>query len=709
MDTTTIAVWVAIGVIIIPGALIAWVSGLKAPWALAAAIPVSFSVFGLAGWLYGLMGIRFTVLSAALFSLVVVALAGLWRAAAWKIRQRRPLPNPPRWREASLADPRWVLPAAGAGVGAWLIITRMVTWLEEVPGGVDNIIQGWDVHWHSNVVRMIMDEGMASATRMGELHNIETQAPMFYPAAFHAAAALVGNISGVSPIAATSITGIVVPGLAMPISVALLAWKMIGNGGITAQIGAGLSGILSFALPALVWTGHYVGAWPYLAAVACSGIVAALFMSAPKRPVSVFAAALSLTGITQLHPSASTIVVLLVVLYWLLALVFRPAEVGGTTSRVRDLLVLGAAGIAGFVLMLPQVIAGRGDAEELVTWTATEDVTRSDSWIKAMTMDTRHVEEFFPGYDPAVILWVAGFGAVALMLWRRNFWAPVFWFISVWLTAHALKPFDLPVISDVLTLIGGLHYATPHRLVIPVAMMTTAAAAAGLAIALRLITGGPVAALIDPSRTRARTVTRRVSATAAIVLSLPLAWGVGAWSLAKTEQGAEVLQKSPRLEDRMVTAADIRAWDWLAQQPRAYEGYIAGEPADGSGWMYAYNGLPSLFRHYFWPTTGRDSATDRSYANTNLLGEGVRGSRSADNVIDSAVDELGVNYYVLSPWSFWAEQKPRWEEIYGLWTADGVTPVYKDGTVVIFAVNDRFSDAELARMQEDSPDPLPRD
>ncbi|AIT60336.1 DUF6541 family protein [Corynebacterium doosanense] len=708
MDTTTIAVLTAIGVIFLPGAVISWVSGAKLPYAAVAAIPVSFAVYGVAGWVFGLVDIRFGVLSAALFALFVTVVAALWRYGARRLGRRFPVPDAPSWRVGSALDPRWILPAAGVAAGSTMFITRMVEWLEELPGGRENIIQGWDVHWHANVVRFMMDEGVASAVRMGELHNIETSAPMFYPAAFHAAAALLGHLAGLSPIAATSIMGIVIPAVAMPMSVALLAWKMVGNGGLTAQIAAGLSAVLSFALPAVMWTSHYVGAWPYLAAVASSGLVVALFLSAPRQPVLIFAAALSLTGLTQLHPSASTIVVLLVGLYWLLYLVFAPADRGGSRSRLRDLAVLASAGILGFLLMLPQVIAGADDAETLVTWTATEDVSRTESWIKALTMNTRHVEEFFPGYDPTILLWVAGIGAVALILWRRNLWAPVFWFVSVCLTVHALKPFDVPVVSDVLTLIGGLHYATPHRLIIPVAMMATAFAGVGLAVALRLITGGPVAALLNPENTRARTLTRRATAIAAVVLSLPLAWGVGAWSLAKTADGAEIIQKSPRLENRMVTAADVRAWDWLAQQPRAYEGYIAGDPGDGSGWMYAYNRLPSLYRHYFWPTSGRDSATDRSFWNANLIGQGQRGEPDATNMADEAVEELGVNYIVLSPHGYWATDPPLWEQQLGLWTAKGVTPVYKDGRVVIFAVDDNFTLAELREMRAESPEPLPR-
>lgn len=710
VDEASTAVWVAIAVCLLPGFIVSWVSGLKLPWAAAAAVPVTFSIYGLAGWVYGMVGIRFGVVSVALFALIVTALAVVWRVVAGKIRSRHAVKagvdesaTSPR-RAGGVLDPAWILPAAGVITGAALIIVRAMSWLRESPQGINNIVQGWDVHWHAATVAYIMDEGMASATRMGELQNFESEATMYYPVAFHAAAALVGDLTGISAIAANNIMSIVAPGIALPLSLALLAWKIVGTRGITTQIAAGLAGILAYASPVIFWIGHYVGAWPYVAAVAVSGIVAAQFLNVPYRPITAFAAALGLTGVTQLHPSAATFVVVPVMLWWLLHLVWRPSRIHGKTSRLRDLVALGGAGIGGVLLLLPQLLLGSGQTEEVASFEAVEDVTRSESWTKAFLMDTRHVDDFFHDYDPTVLMWVAGFGALALIVWRRNIWAPVFYGLSVWLTAHALLPFDI-VVTPVLDVLAGLHYSTAHRLVMPVAMLTLIAAATGLAVALRLITGGPIAALMDPARTRARRAWGRATAAVAVVLSLPLVWGVAAWSINFADPGARVAFDAPRDDSRMVGPADLAAWDWLAEQPKAYDGLIAGEPADGSAWMYAYNGLPNLYRHYLWPTTERVSATDRSYWNADLIGEGLRGDPEAANVVDDALEELDIHYYVLSPWSFWAQQLPRWEQIHGLWSADGVTPVYQDGRIVIFAVDEKFTDEELAQIREDSPHP----
>ncbi|MDR7328551.1 DUF6541 family protein [Corynebacterium guangdongense] len=715
MDAVDLSVvWWAIAVSTLPGFLLGWVSGLRLPWAVAASVPLSYSVYGLSGWLLGLSPWEFTPLSVALCWLIALALAAAWRAVVFAVGRRRR-------RQAGEAAPtragprQWlrdlgpgVLPFLGvAGAASWLI-WRSMTWLAATPGGARNIFQGWDVQWHASVVRWILETGVASPTRAGELQHIELHDPLYYPVAFHAGAALVAELGDAHPIAALNAISIVLPSLGLPLSVALLAWVMVGGRGFVAQIGAGLAAIIAAGVPALYWIGQYVGAWPYLAAIAVSGIVAAVFLRVPGRPVSAFAAAFALTGLTQLHPSAVTIVVLVVALWWLLALVWRPArpDLNPVWARVRDILLLAVTGAAGLLLLLPQVLAGRDQAEEVSDWTTSDSAELGEAWARAFLLDTRHVSDFFPGWDPVVLLVLAGVGALVLMIWRRNFWAPVFYLLSVVMTANALHALEFPGV-DLLTVVAGLHYNTAHRLVMPVAMMTAAAAGVGLAAAIRLLTGGPVAALVDRRRGAWRTGSGIAAVLAAVLAGAATLYVVDA----NTTPGARQAYQTSRTTTRMVDDHDLQAWDWLAQQPLAYDGLIAGEPADGMGWMYAYNGLPSLHRHYQWPGTPRDSATDLTYWNADLLGAGLGDDPDAPNPVDEAAAELGLTYYYLSPGSFWWFQKPRWELLHGLWTSDAVTPVYLDGSVVIFAVNDAFTDAELERVidsgRRHSPDPVP--
>lgn len=758
MDTYQ-AIAVAALVFTVPGLILNWVSGLKGPWAIAGSIPVTFGVYGLAAWLIGLTETPYTLGSVSVIWAILLLLALIWRAGFLAFRRREPTtaatdpaaPAEPgaatdtepagstasgvqenehlpgsgtaeegttatsltsgataaglrsrrweNWRRGSLLDPVWLLPAAGVLLGMWLLISRGIDLIAEMPHGMENIFQGWDVHWHASVVQFIEQEGIASATRMGELQNIETQAEMYYPTAWHAGAWIFSEVAGVSVLAAINYTAIVLAGMALPLSAAVIAWRLLHSRGLTAQIAAGLAGVAIFGSPVLFWVGHYVGAWPYLAAVAVSGIVIGMFMVVPYRPVAAFAAAMSLMGMTQLHPSSATIVVLALALWWLCYLVWAPARKAGSVAgalgyRLRDLGLLAGTGVAGVVALLPQILSGAEQTEEVAAFSAEEDITHAEAWEKSFQMMTRHTDTF-PNYDATAVLVLAVIGAIALLVWRRNIWATLFYFLSVWLTANALQPFAEPW-GDWLNIIGSLHYSTAHRLIMPAALFLFAAAAVGVAVLIRLLSLAPVKKWVLGST------------IASVALSFLAAWGVVEYSRHNLDEGAEWSITASR-NDRMVSDVDLRAFDWLAQQPGAYDGLIMGEPADGHGWMYAYNALPSLNRHYQWPTTAPDDATNLLYWHGNLIGAGNHGDPEQRNNVDQSAEELGVNFFFLSPGNFWAFQSANLALTEGLWFAPGLTPVYQEENVAIFAVNEAFTDAELARMREpgNSPQPLP--
>ncbi|MFC6147409.1 DUF6541 family protein [Corynebacterium nasicanis] len=716
----TTLVLIAALVFTVPGASLGWISGLRLPWALAASIPVTFGLYGLAGWVLGQLDIRFDWLTFAVFWALCVLPAGLWRGGfllASRRRARRAAveegdvdTRPTPWwrtregRRGGILDPAWILPFAGVATGAWLIIDHTRRLFEEVPHGLGNIVQGWDVHWHASMVRWFMDAGIGDPTRMGELRNIETGNDLYYPSAWHIGAGLAGEAANISPIEALNLTSMVLPGMLLPLSAALIAWKLIGRVGLTAQIAAGIAGIAVFASPVLMWIGTYTGMWPYLASMSAVGVVIALFMHVPYRPVAALAAMLAFTGLVQMHPAPVTVVVMVLALWWLLHLVWAPSRRPENARqhvliRLQDLGWLALSGGLGVLILLPQLLSGSEATEEVSSFSAVEDVTRQASWDMAIHMQTRH-SDFFPHLNQTLLLWLAGGGAIALLLWRRNLWGPLFWFLSVALTANALLPFD-NVWGEWLAVIGNLHYSTAHRLVMPVALFTFAAAAVGVAVLVRLLALAPL---------RMRAPWTQVSLVVSLVLALGAGWGTTVWATRDTVlEGLEPSMNGPRHDDRMVSEADIRAFDWLAKQPGAYEGTIFGEPADGHGWMYAYNGLPSVMRHYLWPHVNRASDTDLLYWHPNLIGVGNHGDPEQENNVDKAATRMGVKYYFVSPWSFWGFQDPRFEMIDGLWETPGVTPVYRDLNVAVFAVNQAFSDEELQAMRApgNSPEELP--
>ncbi|MCK7642341.1 hypothetical protein M0E78_05355 [Corynebacterium sp. P6145] len=796
------AALISVLVFTVPGFLICRVSGVRAPWAAAAAVPASFGVYGLAAWFYGLTPFAYDARSVSVFIVFILVLAACWRLCALAVTRRnlakarrdgestvggqpeprdtaeepgdapddgetddtggaahptplvtsgttdpcadaepvavvsgdegsdpqetgeesvaatripREIPPEPglhsaeearersrrreeRWLVGSIFDPVWVLPASGVLVAFVLLTSRSLGLLRETRYGLENIFQGWDVHWHASVVRFIQETGVASPTRMGELQNIESREVLFYPTAWHAGAAIVRELTGMSPIAAINLTSIVLPALLLPLAVSVLAWRLVGNRGLTAQIAAGFAAIIVVPMPVLYWIGYYVGAWPYLASIGMAFIVLALFMSVPAAPVRAFAAALVFIGMVETHPSAATIVVLVLGLWWILDLVWRPTRRPTNhreriCSRVRDFLVLAATGLVATIILLPQILTGLGQSEEVKSFVAYEDLTRRESWWVAIQMQTRHTEAF--GVNEP-LLWAAAVGGVILVLWRRNVWAPLFWFISVVVTVNSLLPFEETWWSGLATQIGSLHYNTPHRLVMPVAMFTAAAAAVALATVVRMVLLGPVR--------RFAVVSIPMSVVAALIGGLLLVQEAD-----EEMQFVSDFAIGAARDGRMVDSTDLKAYRWLAKQPLAYDGTIMSNPADGSGWMYPYNGLPNVFRHYLWPTVPVTSATNRMFWNPNQLGTGNLGHPNMENEVDRAAQELNVHYIYVSPPNFWAFQEPVPEMEVELWNTPGVTPVYKDRQVSIYAVNEWFTDSELDRMRRpgNSPEPLP--
>lgn len=692
--TTAVAAWFAVAFFLLPGFVVGWVSGLRAPAAVAAALPVTFGIAGLGAWMWGWTSAPFNLWTGAVSFIVALLAAAAWRYAFVRKARRG---GQVSWRRAlfpggpargGVAGLYWALPAAGVVVGAYLLISNRLEWLLRLPQGTYNIVQGWDVQWHANLVRFIMDTGVASPTRMGELQNVETHTQLLYPSAYHAGIALFGEAAGLEPLPALNIASTVLPGIAFPLTMACLVFAFLratgttGSRMLTAQIAAGLAPILVYALPQVVWIPEYVGMWPYLFGIALTGIVIWQFLSVPSHRAGAFATALGFLGLLQVHPSPVTVVVVAVVLFWLTSTLIRPER-----TRISDTLWLALPAVAGGVMFLPQALAGSTQAGEVASWQPEEDLGVDGAWGKAFLMDTRHVQEFFPAFDPTVWLVLAAAGAVVCVVWRFQVWPALFYVVSLLATMNALDPFDNGL-GEALAVIGNLHYSTGHRLVMPVAMAVAAGAAIAIAAAIRLVTLAPAAQRYG----------KGIRASAAASVAVAVVAGAVAVTVvrAQADEGAKAAYVSPRSNDRMVDADDLAAFSWLATQPAAFEGLTIGDPADGYSWLYAATGVPTVARHYLWPAGGRGSDFEKLFWQADALGEGEH------NVVDQAAEDLNVKFFMISPGSFWSYQISRYELLRALWASDGVTPVFRKGDTAIFAVNAAFDASELKDMQRDA-------
>ncbi|OIR40952.1 hypothetical protein BJP08_09505 [Corynebacterium sp. NML140438] len=692
----------AVLVFVLPGFVVNVVSGMRVPASVVASIPVSFGIIGLSAWSWGLTSAKFSPWTFSVSVVFAVLCAAGWRCAfARRARKRWAgadalswsralLPGTPQERrEGSVLDPTWVLPLLGVLVGSAMLISDKLRWLEETPLGLANIVQGWDSQWHANTVRFIMEEGVASPTRMGELMYQETHSSLLYPSGYHAGVALFAKTAGMAPIPALNVAQAIVPSVAACMSVACLVFAFLRSRGLTAQIAAGFAPILVYGAPQLMWVSDYVGMWPYMMAVALTGIVIWQFLEVPKHHNAAFAAAIGFFGVVAVHPSPVTTIAFAVAFAWCFSTLLRPVR-----SRLVDTVWLVAPAFVGAVLFLPQVFAGSEQAQEVAGWATPEDGKAPNPWALAITMDTRHVTEYFPNYNPTVLLWLALVGAVALVVWRGQVWPVVFYALSLTTVVQAAAPLP-PVLDVVPSLIAGLHYNTAHRLVLPVVMCVIAAAAIGLAVIIRMLTLAPVAERVGT------VVAKGASTIGAVLVALVVAASTATVVHASTAQAAENISTAPRISGRMVNNNDLAAFDWLATQPAAWEGVTYGEPADGHSWIYAYNGVPTLSRHYLWPAKSRGDDTATALFDVEMLGRGEHGDATAKNAVDRAVERLNIKFYIASPPSFWAQQPPRVNLNNG--TANsGLTPVYVKGDTLIFAVNEAFTRAELRAMQRDA-------
>lgn len=62
---------------------------------------------------------------------------------------------------------------------------------------------------------------------MGELRNVETQAALYYPSAFHALAAVLAQLTGAAPTTAYTLSSLAAAVWLFPLSAALLTWQLL--------------------------------------------------------------------------------------------------------------------------------------------------------------------------------------------------------------------------------------------------------------------------------------------------------------------------------------------------------------------------------------------------------------------------------------------------------------------------------------------------
>ena len=560
----------------------------------------------------------------------------------------------------------------------------ILTELSATPGGTANIFQGWDAHWHANYIRFIHDVGMASPDQAGQLRYPENGATLYYPSTWHAIAALVMGLRGIGAVETYNLVQIGSVALVFPLGVAALAW-LITHRRFSRPVVATSAAVAAMAtplFPGLPFVEVMVAATPSAVANGMAGLVAAVVVAALADRRLIPAAALGLVGIGGVHPSAMVTAGVFVLFWWLFDGLWRPVR-----GRLRDFVVLAGIGLAGILTLLPQVLTVSEEADDISAFEFEIDADRAATWGKAAALQVRHVQDWGVRW---VLLSLAALGLV-VMLRRKVFWPLLLWGGLLVVCVNSMSVFGNWT-GGVLRGIGSIYYNDPRRIGVVLAVVVAAAVGVGVGAAVQALAGW-LGRLVDPITDPDGGGVR----LARVAVALSALVGVGSWVVQAAPEYAVAAGVNQRW-DRMVDQHDLRAFRWLTEQPQAYSGLIYTNPDEGSGWMYATDGLPSTSRHYL---QSGSTAPLTTYLFTRMDQAGT------DPQVDRALAELGVTYVYVSPPNYWGFQQPN-EHLLRLDGTPGLVKVYGESQVRIYAVRAAFSDAELAQVLENSPFPPER-
>lgn len=673
---------VLLAALVLPGTLVGLAARLPLRLALVASVPVSYGVVTIATYLYGKTGIRWDTAGYVLATAVAVVVVALV-TAPFHLRRlgvrgylRGLLPRAPG-REAWFA----LVPGLAICVAAWATGQMVLSELATTTGGVANVFQGWDAHWHVDYLRFIHDTGNASPDHAGDLRYPENQASLYYPSTWHSVAAVVMGLTGVGAVETYNLVQIGTLALGFPLGVAALAWLMTFRRfrRTTALTAAACAALATPLFPGLPYVEIMVAATPSAAGNAVAGLVAALVVGSLRDRRLVVPAVLALVGIGGVHPSAMVTAGVVVLFWWLFDGLWSPVR-----TRLRDLGVLVGIGAAGVLTLLPQVLTVSEEADDISAFAFQVDVDRAGAWGRAAALQVRHVQDWGIRW---ALLSVAVLGLLVLLR-RRTLWPLLLWGGVLVVCVNAMSVFGNWA-GGALRAIGSVYYNDPRRIGVVLAMIVAAAVGVGVgAVAQGL--AGALGRLVDP----VTDPDGQAIGPARVGVALAACVGVFSWTVQTAPEYAVAAGTSQRW-GRLVDVHDLQAFAWLAQQPRAYDGLIYTNQDEGSGWMYATEGLPSTSRHYLAPM---DTAplTSSLYFTLDRAGR--------DPEVDETLARLGVTYVYISPPNYWGFQKPN-KHLLELDDTPGLEKVYSDSQVRVFAVRAAFTSEELDRIVRDSPFP----
>jgi D-galactosaminyltransferase len=617
--TSPVGLWfgtlIALFLLIAPGAIVARVTQLTWPVAIAVGPALTYGVVALAIIPFGALGIPWNGWTALLtLTAVCLVMTGLQRPLA-------------RYRDGE-AETRGIhgwpalTVAAGVLLGGLLIMWaayRGITHWQSIPST-------WDAVWHANEVRFILDTGQASSTHMGELRNVETHQPLYYPSVFHALTAVFCQLTGAAPTTGYTLSSVAASVWLFPSSAAMLTWFLLRRITTTWRAAgtAATSAALSASFTSVPYVEFGVAAMPNLAAYGVAIPTFVLITSTCQHRDRIPTAVLALVGVLSVHLTGGFVVILFLLAWWLFDARRHPVR-----GRLADLLALALVAVPTALILAPQFIGVAHQADIIAGHAFPSFKTVKQGVIDALFLHTRHLNDFPIQYG-LVALSAIG---MAIMLYKRIWWPPALWLVLTVATIYSGAPFHNPL-GATIEVFSQFFYNDPRRLTAVVTMLVTPMA--GIAV-FAMVTGAVAVA----QRFVKAPAAVWVSATATVLVLTTVLTG-------RHYLYRHLVLFGDKYDSVIIDQKDLDAFAYLATLPGARDTLVGNSNVDGTAWMYAVADLHPLWTHYDFPQQtgpGYYRYIFWAYADADAL---PRVSKEVRALVPEAIRALNIRYILTS-------------------------------------------------------------
>lgn len=554
----TLSVLAGFALLTLPGLLLALALGLRG-WVLIGSAPaLTVGAAGvLAAW-FGTTGIPWSGVSTLIGLLV---LAGIAAALARPWRGSSDAPIEPRVQLRYGIHHHLAIGAALAGtavVGA-LAVKRGTDGLTGIP-------QYWDAMFHANAVRFIAESGAAASSALSAVAQPGNPS-FYYPHSYHVLGALLFD-AGVQP--AQTVLNVLSACLPAVFALSLVALLRVITPRPAIVFGGALLAGMFTAFPYDLI--NYGPLLPLALAIAVAPAACALLVLLVRFPSIGTAGALAVAavGLLTTHPSVAVAAGILMALLVL---------IGPRTDRPwhdrRALIAVVAAGAIALVLAFPSIrglLGVAGNATE-IDWPAVATPGAAAGELVLLNHET-----LFPQW------WLAGLTVLgAVVALRDAALRPILAIAGVFLALFVLAAsYD----NQTSALLTGVWWNDRWRLAALYVVPAVVLAATGLAWLKDRVVGltGPLV--------RGRSA-RVAIARGPLIIGLLTVGLVLVTQTGYLDRNADEVSL-PYTDGPTVSAGEEAAYAELADLWDG--GTVLNDPADGSPWAYALEGLPLVFK-----------------------------------------------------------------------------------------------------------------